>query len=531
METATTTDPTQNNEMEDGEHVDEQLPSLSNSDKDNKVPSERKVAMASPRVSGEDSALLDSTGNIQSYKRRWYVLMVFSFAALLQAAVWNTFGPIAQSAKAVFGWSDANIGMLNNWGNIVYIVFMFPVAWLMDVKGLRVSMLLCSVVLVFTTAIRCITSDPVPATWLMNTAAITLGLAATVPFAGPALLSATWFPPNQRATATAVSTIFTYVGISVSFIIGPLLVPQPDEPSLNMTHILLLNSSRINSSGFSLTPAANISEVRSGIMRLMYTECAACVLLLLLVVVYFPAKPPSPPSLTASIERISYLQGIKRLFTHRRFWMIMTAISIPSGVYSAFGAVLDVVLHGVGISQYHAGWMGFYGTTGGCVAALLMSRIADLFLRHMKMMLLLLFVLATGATAWFVLLRLSYIPFSLVSLYLSTILMGVFINASIPLFYELGCEASYPIAEGVTVGVLTIANNLTGVIFLSVLQIPKIGTVWMNWAMLGSVGVAVPLLLLFTENYTRTDIDTQVIIVPEPDEGGAVSINTDIKVR
>ncbi|XP_046573338.1 solute carrier family 49 member 4 homolog [Haliotis rubra] len=529
MESVSKTDSVQNSEMEDGERVDVPQPSLSSSDKENKKPSERKASMAS-RVLDENSPLLDPSRNITCYKRRWYVLVVFSYAALLQTAVWNTFGPIAQSAEAVFGWSDANIGMLNNWGNIVYVVSMFPVAWLMDVKGLRVSMLLCSVLLVFTTAIRCITSDPVPATWLMNTAALVVGMAGTVPMAGPALFSATWFPPNQRATATAVSTIFSYIGISVGFIIGPLLVPQPDEPSLNMTDIRPLNSSRFNSSGFKLTPAANISEVRSGIMRLMYTECAMCVLLLLLVVVYFPAKPPSPPSLTASIGRISYLQGIRGLFTHRRFWVIMTAFSIPTGVYLVFGAVLDVVLNGVGISQDHAGWIGFYATVGGCVAALLMSRIADLFLRHMKMMLLLLFVLATGATAWFVLLWLSYIPFSLVSLYLSCILMGVFINASIPLFYELGCEASYPIAEGVTVGVLTIANNLTGVIFLSVLQIPKIGVEWMNWTMLGSIAVAVPLLLLFKENYTRTDIDTQEIIVPEPDEGGAASINSSINV-
>ncbi|XP_067686951.1 solute carrier family 49 member 4 homolog [Haliotis asinina] len=526
MEEATTTDLVQENKM-DGEHVDGHLPSLVNSDKEKKVPNE--VSMASGALD-ENSPLLDSSRNTTCYKRRWYVLVVFAYAALLQTAVWNTFGPIAQSAKAVFGWSDANIGMLNNWGNIVYVVFMFPIAWLMDVKGLRVSMLLCSVLLVLTTAIRCITSDPVPATWLMNTAALVAGVAGTVPNAGPALFSATWFPPNQRATATAVSTISSYIGLSVGFIIGPLVVPQPNEPSLNMTDIRQLNSSSlINSTGFNLTPAANISEVRSGIMRLMYIECAACVLLLLLVVVYFPAKPPSPPSLTASIERTSYLRGIKGLFTHRRFWVIMTAFSVPTGVYLAFGAVLDVVLNAVGISQYHAGWMGFYGMIGGGVAALLMSRISDLFLRHIKMMLLLLFVLATGATAWFVLLCLSYIPFNLVSMYLSSILMGVFINASVPLFFELGCEASYPIAEGVTVGVLTLANNLTGVIFLSVLQIPQIGVQWMNWAMLGSVAVTVPLLLLFTENYTRTDIDTQDIIVPEPDVDGAVSINTDIK--
>ncbi|XP_067686516.1 solute carrier family 49 member 4 homolog [Haliotis asinina] len=482
---------------------------------------------SSQKVADEDCPLLDSTRNIKSYRRRWYVLAVFSYAAFLQSGVWNTFGPIAQSAKAVFGWSNASLGMLNNWGNIVYILCMFPVAWLMDVKGLRVSMLLCSVTMVFMTSIRCITSDPEPATWLINVAAIVNGVTSTVPVAGPALLSATWFPPKQRATATAVSTISSSIGMSVSFIIGPFMVPQPEEPSLNMTDMISLNSSsEMNSSGFSLTPAANISEVRGGIMRLMYTECAACVLLLLLVVVYFPAKPPSPPSLTASIDRTSYLHGIKGLFKHKRFLVILVAYSVPTGVFGGLGAALDMVLDGVGVTQYQAGWIGFYSTVGGCVSALLMSRIADQFLRHMKMMLLFLSVSGTAASVWFVLLRMSFIPVNLGSLYLSCILMGVFINATIPLFFELGCEASYPIAEGVTVGVLTIANNLSGVIFLSVLQIPRIGVVWMPWATLGSVAVAVPLLLLFKEKYTRTDIDTHRIIVPESDPHGVSSINT-----
>ncbi|XP_071103141.1 solute carrier family 49 member 4 homolog [Haliotis cracherodii] len=500
--------------MKDEECVDDSLPPL----RGNGTRTPHIISNESPKVSDEESPLLDSTRNIKSYRHRWYVLVVFSFAALLHTVVWNTFGPIAQSAKAVFGWTDANIGMLNNLANIVYIVFMFPMAWLMDVKGLRISMLLCAALMVFLTAIRCITSEAVPATWLINVAAIVNGVAGTVPFAGPSLLSATWFPPKQRATATAVSSVFTYLGLSVSFITGPLLVPQPEEPSLNMTDILHINSSsEMNSTAFCLTPAANLSEVRSGIMRLMYIECAACVLLLFLVVVYFPAKPPSPPSLTASMARTSYLQGLKRLFTHKRFLVILVAFSVPTGVFGVFGAVLDVVLDGVGITQYHAGWMGFYSTAGGCVAALLMSRIADLFLRRMKRILLFLFVVATGATVWFVLLRLSFIPFSIVSLYLSCIMMGVFINGSVPLFYELGCEASYPVAEGVTAGVLTIANNLTGVFFLSVLQIPRIGVLWMNWCILGSVAATVPLLLLFTENYTRTDIDTQKIIASEPD--------------
>ncbi|XP_046338936.2 solute carrier family 49 member 4 homolog [Haliotis rufescens] len=529
--------------MEDVEYVDGHLPPS----EENRVRRAHKISNASPKALDEDTPLLDYRGSIKSYKSRWYVLVVFSYAALLQTGSWNTFGPIAQSAKAVFGWTDANIGMLNNWGNIMNVVFMFPMAWLLDVKGLRISMLLCAVLMVFLTAIRCITSEAVAATWLINIAAIVNGVAGTVPSAGPALLSATWFPPKERATATAVSSVSGILGISIGFIIGPLLVPQPEEQSLNMTDTLHMNSSsQGKSNAFNVTTSpANLSEMRSGIMRLIVTlcvvfyastdniisvfhvltvlctECGACVLLLFLVVVYFPAKPPSPPSLTASMERTSYLQGLKGLFTHKRFLVIMVAFSVPTGVFNVFGAVLDVVLDGIGITQYHAGWIGFYATTGACVVALLMSRIVDLFLRHMKMLLLVLFVLATTATLWFVLLRLSFIPFSMVSLYISCILMGVFISGGTPLFYELGCEASYPIAEGVTVGVLTLANNLTGVIFLSVLQIPKIGVVWMPWCILGSVAATIPLLLLFTENYTRTDIDTQTITVPEPEKGGS----------
>jgi len=65
------------------------------------------------------------------------------------------------------------------------------------------------------------------------------------------------------------------------------------------------------------------------------------------------------------------------------------------------------------------------------------------------------------------------------SLYTSCILIGVFINGAVPLFYEITCETSYPVAEGVTCGVLTLVNNLVGVMFLFIMLIPNIG-LWTN---------------------------------------------------
>lgn len=55
---------------------------------------------------------------------------------------------------------------------------------------------------------------------LINISCILNGIAGTVFFAGPALLASVWFPPNQRATATAIGSFFNYAGVAAGFIIG-----------------------------------------------------------------------------------------------------------------------------------------------------------------------------------------------------------------------------------------------------------------------------------------------------------------------
>lgn len=50
----------------------------------------------------------------------------------------------------------------------------------------------------------------------------------TIMSAGP-YLSTTWFAPDQRATATAVASLFSYLGGAASFLVGPLIVPAPND--------------------------------------------------------------------------------------------------------------------------------------------------------------------------------------------------------------------------------------------------------------------------------------------------------------
>merc|ERR1711892_630559 len=57
-----------------------------------------------------------------TYPRRWYILAIYSLNASLQACIFNTYGPIAQSAKLAFCWSDAVVAWMGNMMLLVGIV-------------------------------------------------------------------------------------------------------------------------------------------------------------------------------------------------------------------------------------------------------------------------------------------------------------------------------------------------------------------------------------------------------------------------
>lgn len=71
--------------------------------------------------------------------------------------------------------------------------------------------------------------------------------------AGP-FLSTTWFGPDQRATATAVATLFAYLGGAASFLVGPLVVPAPNDTL----------------TGARLAAAVTESSIRGRIQLVMY---------------------------------------------------------------------------------------------------------------------------------------------------------------------------------------------------------------------------------------------------------------------
>ncbi|XP_046346354.1 solute carrier family 49 member 4-like isoform X2 [Haliotis rufescens] len=284
--------------------------------------------------------------------------------------------------------------------------------------------------------------------------------------------------------------------------------PQVVQEDTHVYNFTLGNRSSLSASD-NVMEADVISQQRHQIMNYQYATFGVCAVVLLTMLMYFPSRPPKPPSPSAATTRLDYLAGLKQLFRKGRFWQIGLAYGVSTGTRDAWSSMLDVNLKAHEISQKQAGWLGFYGTIAGSIAVIVTARFADHFQKRLKLFILLLTIITTAAYLWLILLILGILPESKGSTYASYILTSISSGSLSPLFYELVCETSYPVAEGVTNVSLTSMNNLAGLVFLGVMSVPGIGTVWMNWLLVSTFCLAIFLLILLPEGHNRLDVDQQ----------------------
>ncbi|XP_063413837.1 solute carrier family 49 member 4 homolog [Mytilus trossulus] len=448
----------------------------------------------------------ESVPRTKVYKRRWYVMVIFCLFAMSQGGSWSIYGPISATTEDAFGWSDSNIALLTAWGPIAYLITTFPFAWLIETKGIRVASLTATFLTLMGAVARCITTDPAYVTWTSNIGQLLNGLAGPIAFGAPPVLSALWFPANERTTATALNTVLNSVGSALTFTLGPHLVLFRGSCHVNDT-TSNTSSHFYGSITNNCTNQTRILAERHDISRYMLYDLCFIGIAFVLMLVYYPRKPDLPPTVSASLARLDFRSGIKDLIRNVKFWLICLTFGVSQGVFSSWQGVLDVNLKPHNISQNEAGWLGFYSLIAGCFASLVFAKFSDVFARHMRLFLLFLYICASGCFVWFIFLVEGVIQSSTVMLYTSIIMGTMFLTSTMPLFFEMACEAAYPVPEGITNLVLTLSSNIGGLIFLVIQMIPNIGTNWASWCMLGGIVSCIPVLALLKERYNRLDVD------------------------
>eukprot|EP00092_Neocalanus_flemingeri_P005346 GFUD01005760.1.p1 GENE.GFUD01005760.1~~GFUD01005760.1.p1 ORF type:complete len:483 (+),score=101.39 GFUD01005760.1:82-1530(+) len=453
----------------------------------------------------DTSPLLPRTSHIAVYKRRWYILLIFSLVAILQDTVWNTWGPIDHTATFLYGWSHDLIALFANYGSILYIVAFLPAVYVLE-RSVRTAMLFCSGFMALGTILRCgflqdhhISQEVF--TVSCHICSILNGISNIVVGSAPLAISAVWFPPEERVTATTIAQVFNGLGTGMSFLLASQIVrPIDDLIEFNRT-----------------VTAAEVQSLERDIQWYMYSNAIPAGVLFILIIAYFPSAPKKPPSISSNQARLDFLTGFKEVMKSRAAWLIAIGCSIPQGIVVAWTAMMVVNLTQICVgeaclTQNWVNYLGIYATVVSTIAAILVARAADMVKGKLKEAIIILLCLAAVVFLMLSLISIGVFQFGnllyvQISVYFLLLLGNSLVVSSMPLAMELAMEICYPAAEGVVGGWISIWFNIATVVFLSLFGIPGIGTSWLDYVLPLSCVVAIPFILPIKVEYKRMLMD------------------------
>src|SRR5665647_1032217 len=222
--------------------------------------------------------------NYKVYPYRWVVLGVFMLINVAIQILWICFAPITGPAAQFYGVSDLQIGLLAMSFMIVYVPLSIPISWIVDTMGYRKSVSIGAVIMAVFALLRGVFA----ANYTMVVIA-TLGLAVSQPFMMNSIstVAAKWFPIKERATASGLVIVASFLGIAIGQVLSPLIF------------------------------------IKYGIatMLLIYGVVAAATTLVFII--FTREAPPTPPCPPGQETRALMLDGLRRMLKMKDIWILM----------------------------------------------------------------------------------------------------------------------------------------------------------------------------------------------------------------
>jgi len=398
-------------------------------------------------------------GGVRAVGYRWVMLVAFMLAIAVNQLLWISFAPVTGDAAVYYGVSDLAIGLLSLVFMVVFIVVSIPASWVIDTYGIRVGVGIGAVLTGVFGLLRGVLAADY--TWVLVSQ---IGIAVGQPFVLNAIakIAGRWFPLKERATAAGLASLAIYVGIFAGLAVTPRIVLRSSLPTA----------------------------------LLLYGAIAAAVGLLFLLLAR--ERPPNP---VGPEERSLVLDGLKSVFRNRGFLLLLALFFIGLGVFNAVTTWIEDIVRPRGFSIDQAGLAGGLMVIGGIVGALVFPALSDRMRRRVPFILLALagaipgLLGVTFATAYWLLLTSSFV-------------LGAFLLSSGPLGFQYGAELTVPAPEGTSTGLLLLAGQVSGIVFIlgmDALKATATGSMTLSLVILtGLMSVALLLATRLKESATLT---------------------------
>jgi len=393
---------------------------------------------------------MNESSVVRTYGYRWVMLIAFMLAVAVNQLLWISFAPITGDAAVFYGVSDLAIGLLSLVFMVVFIVVSIPASWVIDTYGIRVGVGIGAVLTGVFGLLRGVFAADY--TWVL---VAQIGIAVGQPFVLNAIakIAGRWFPMNERATATGLASLAIYVGIFAGVAVTPMIVLRSSIPTALLAYGIL--------------------SVGIGVLFVALAR----------------ERPPTP---VGPEERSLVFDGLKSVFRNRGFLVLLVLFFIGLGVFNAVTTWIEDILRPRGFTIDQAGLTGGLMVIGGIVGAIVIPPLSDRMKRRVPFILLALAGAIPGmlgvafATSYWLLLASAFV-------------LGAFLLSSGPLGFQYGAEITYPAPEGTSNGLLLLAGQISGIVFIlgmDALKSPVTGS--MTLSLLILTGLMALALLLAT---------------------------------
>ena len=402
----------------------------------------------------------ESTFKVYGY--RWVVLLFYSLMQAAMQLLWITFAPITGDAAAFYNVSPLQIGYLSMIFMGVFIFVSIPASWAIDTFGIRKSVGAAVALTGIFALVRGFNGDSYQ--WVMVSM---IGIAVMQPFVLNSIttMAARWFPLEERATAAGVGVQFQYIGIMIGMLATPLLAIRYGIPG-----------------------TLKIYGILSAVLSISF-------------LIFVKDKPPTPPD-DADFERTSVFAGLKHIFKQRDMILLIILFFVGLGIFNAITTWIEQMIAPRGFSPVQAGTLGAVLMGGGIAGCFVVPPLSDKF-RKRKIFIVLCVVLTLPG-----LIGLAFAT-SYALLLAAGFFMGFFFMSVGPIIYQYSAEISYPAPEATSQGLLTLAGQISGIIFIFGMDMFRSESGSMAPFMIVMIGLAAANIILSTTLRESRMIDEQ----------------------
>lgn len=353
------------------------------------------------------------------YGYRWVVLAVFMFINVTIQILWITFAAITLPASQFYQVGDLQIGLLAMVFMIAFIPLSLPVAWVIDTFGFYKAVSAGAILMAVFGVLRGVLGEN-----YMLVLLCTIGLAVSQPFFlnSWTKVAARWFPIQERATSVGLVSVANFLGTGIGLVVTPLLIEKITIPNMLLIYGI-------------------IAAISSGLFILFAREA--------------PPTPPCPPELEA---RALMLDGLRSLVKSKPFWLLMWLFLIGNGIFNGLSTWIESIIRPRGFSPTQAGVLGGLLLLGGILGAIILPTLSDRARKRVPYLFIGTLFSIPG------LLGLAYAQVYWVLL-ASGFFYGFFMISTAPLGYQYAAELTYPVPEGTSNSMLTLAGQVS-VVFI-----------------------------------------------------------------